>query len=664
MPGPAALDCCSSKLLIEAAREELRQGRPARACARIGHLIRADPGNADALHLKGLIEAHRGMWSASVACFRQALEHSPANNRWLRDLAAALAAEGEWSAAASTFFQVIEHSPKDYVAIAGYGRALLELDRAGQAIPYLLEAVRLRGSANTLLSLGRALAAQRRWARAVEVLQRASALEPTCVEVQRALAIVSFNSGKFETSRRSWESALRLVPGDPEAETEFLRVSWMLGDLRCTLGAIQKNISSGVASEQLHSFGLYLQMYDKQSRAARRRGCEEFGRRIVPSRIRRFSARGPFHSTAKMRIGYLSGEFIGGPPFYFLAPLIGNHDRQNFEIFLYHTRDKYDAATAWYRRRGHWRDCRDLDDTSIREWIDRDGIQILVDLSGFFPQNRLRIFAGRAAPVQATYPNCPTTTGVAEIDYIFTDRWTCGPGHESQYTERPIFLPSGYLAYSPPADSPSVTRLPATRNGYVTFGVFQRPAKMHADFFDAVAEILHRCDRSHLLVQNHDPGLDDPDASNHQQLIAEFAARGISENRISLCGARPHRKTLEVMAEADIALDTFPYQGQTTTCECLWQGVPVVALSGATHVSRVGSSILRRTDLHQFVARTQPGYVRKAVSLAAAPAALARLRTGMRDQLLRSNLLDGPLLARNVERMYWLMWKAWIRGKT
>jgi predicted O-linked N-acetylglucosamine transferase (SPINDLY family) len=224
----------------------------------------------------------------------------------------------------------------------------------------------------------------------------------------------------------------------------------------------------------------------------------------------------------------------------------------------------------------------------------------------------------------------------------------------------PVFLPSGYLMYSPPDAMPEVSPLPALRNGYVTFGMFQRRAKTNGRVWDAVAAILRRCPGSKLTVQTGAAALDYPSSPSYREMRELFAARGIEEDRVRLIGKRPQYATLQHMSEVDIALDTFPYQGQTTTCECLWMGVPVVALSGEAHVARVGTALLERAGLGELAASTPEGYVETAVRLAADLPTLARMRAGMRELVRSSTLLDGRRLAAEVESAYRWMWTRWI----
>jgi predicted O-linked N-acetylglucosamine transferase (SPINDLY family) len=220
-----------------------------------------------------------------------------------------------------------------------------------------------------------------------------------------------------------------------------------------------------------------------------------------------------------------------------------------------------------------------------------------------------------------------------------------------------VFLPGGYLAYRPPDDASELTELPARARGFVTFGLFQRTAKMRPRFFDAAAEVVTSVPNSRLLIQNPDWTMDDPDSPTRRWLAGEFARRGVHPDRIEVMGARPHAETLEAMAAADIALDTFPFQGQTTTCECLWAGVPVVALTGNVHVARVGSSILQRAGLGELAAADECGYVNAATHLARDPARLADLRAGMRQRLHDCGLLDERRLAAEVEAAYRWMWE-------
>ena len=652
-----------SEALLVRAQKALLRGNRSLARLLANEILSIDPNEATALHLLGLVEAREAHYALAIEDFQRALNLNASHTKWWNDLGITLTLTGDWKGAAEAFSKVVDHSPPDFIAFKGCGQALLELGDTEPAVNMLRHAVRLRpDSITTIVSLAQALAERQHFNDAVDLLFDCITAQPNRIELYRALASIYGRCGEDELARTQWETALRLAPDDAEALSGLVCCCWELGDLRSTLAFGRLLVESGRATTKLHAFWLYLLLYDdRESAATIKRACAKFGQRISPTHTTHWPSSPTQDPNRQLRIGYLTGEFRVGAAFHFLAPLLANHDKANFEIFFYHTRDRFDHRTEWYRQLGQWRDCREWNNLAIKGRIQGDVIDILVDLSGFFPENRLEIFAERAAPVQVSYPNCPVTTGVSAIDYIFTDLWTCPPGYEDQYTEQPIYLPSGYLAYLPPEDAPELGSLPANRNGVVTFGLFQRRAKMNAGVWDAIAKILQNCPKSRLIIQNLDPTLDDPASSTRRRLIGEFTNRGIAEHRLSLFGARVQAEVMSLMSETDVALDTFPYQGQTTTCECLWMGVPVVAVSGKTHAARVGSAILERVGLGHLAAAEPVGYVRRALELAGDLTELARLRAGMRNRLIWSTLLDGRKLAREVEAEYRRIWTAWCQ---
>jgi protein O-GlcNAc transferase len=646
--------------ILAAARRELAAGRPDTALSLARELLTGAPDDAEALHLSGLIKTCQGRHDEAICFFKRALAIRPDCPAWKNHLAISHAGKGEWGAAAALFVRVLEDDSNDFTALSGYGRALLERGETGAARDYLRQSLFLRpDSVFVLVSLAKALATTGEFEEAAKLLTRASAIAPEKYEPYRLLGRIHAERRASQLARSCWEKVLDLHPDDGEAISELIHCCWGLGDLPATLALSKRLVDDGRANFALHCFWLYARLFDPAETAETMRvSCEDFGRRITPVKTSFFPAPGGDISTRRLRIGYVGSEFHEGAASHFLSPLIGSHEKKEFKVFLYHTGGTFDHRTEWYRQAGNWRDCRQTHDNTLRQYIRRDKIDILVDLSGFLPDNRLKVFASRVAPVQVAFPNCPVTTGLETMDYIFTDRWTCPPGQESQYAEQPVFLPSGYLAYAPPEIAPDITDLPANHNGYVTLGLFQRRAKMNARVWDLIAEVLRRCPGSRLLVQNEDRAMDDPDSVSRGELLREFRERGVPAERLMLVGMRPHAEAMAYMSRADIALDTFPFQGQTTTCECLWLGVPVVALSGSVHVARVGSAILERVGLASLATRTEREYVERAVELAGDLSRLARLRTGMRERLRASTLLDGRNLAREVEEAYRRMWDA------
>jgi predicted O-linked N-acetylglucosamine transferase (SPINDLY family) len=277
-----------------------------------------------------------------------------------------------------------------------------------------------------------------------------------------------------------------------------------------------------------------------------------------------------------------------------------------------------------------------------------DRIDILIDLAGHTAENRLLIFARKPAPVQITYLGYPNTTGMKSIDFRITDFEADPRGMtESQHSERLIRLPDGFLCFRPAADAPEPRdAFPSDDRGTV-FGTFNNLAKITSESIDAWAGILREVDGSSLLLKSD--AFSDPEV--RERIRQDFASRGIDPASIGLlertASARDH---LALYKRLDIALDTFPYHGTTTTCEAMWMGVPVVTRAGRAHVSRVGASILHRVGLDSLIADSAEDYVRIAIALAADRQRLAELSgVRLRARMRNSRLMDEPGFARAFE---------------
>jgi predicted O-linked N-acetylglucosamine transferase (SPINDLY family) len=264
------------------------------------------------------------------------------------------------------------------------------------------------------------------------------------------------------------------------------------------------------------------------------------------------------------------------------------------------------------------------------------------------------VFARRAAPVQVTYLGYPNTTGLATMDYRITDAESDPPGMtESHYTETLVRLPSGFLCYAPPASAPEPHPAYADNN-LVTFGSFNNLSKLTSCMIELWARILREVPRSRLLLKAQ--GLADDETGSDIRTL--FVAHGIDGNRIELLGPKPSfQEHLLMYQRIDIALDTFPYHGTTTTCEALWMGVPVITLAGRAHVSRVGVSLLSSVRCEELIAASEEDYVGRAVELARQPARRRMLHSSMRHMVQESPLVNVAGFVTKLEAAYQRMWK-------
>ena len=352
-------------------------------------------------------------------------------------------------------------------------------------------------------------------------------------------------------------------------------------------------------------------------------------------------------SNTKIKVGYVSGDFRTHSISHFFKPLLLAHNRDNFTIYCYSNVTRPDDITTYIKANtDYWRNIAGVDDKDAADQVKEDKIDILVDLAGHTANNRLLVFGYKPAPVQVAWLGYPNTTGMTAINYRFTDLIADPPGADSRYTEKLIRLKNGFLCYSGD-ESIEVSSSPCLKNGHITFGSFNNLPKLTSEVISLWSEILRTLPNARLLLkcrQFNNKGV----RSRFRKI---FKKNRISFKRVQLVPMLPDPKDhLKLYNKVDIALDTFPYNGTTTTCEALWMGVPVVTLRGDRHAGRVGASILTHTGLGNLVAEDLDQY--KNIALHLAGAIQNGYTLNSRSFMKASSLCNSALFAKNVETAY------------
>ena len=362
----------------------------------------------------------------------------------------------------------------------------------------------------------------------------------------------------------------------------------------------------------------------------------------------------------RLRIGYMSPDFRTHSVAYFALPLFEAFDRERFDVVAYAHVPKPDEVTARFRELATaWRDVAGIDDRQLARAIDQDRIDILVDLAGLTRNSRLLACAGRPAPIRMTYLGYPNTTGLAAVDYRITDHLAEADDADDFYTETLIRLPRCFLAFAPPGHAPEITSPPFLHNGYVTFGSFNNLAKVNRQVVGLWSRVLHAVPNSHLLLKASGTG----DGTAQAHIRDAFSDSGIDPARVDFAPFAPTAaEHLGRYAEVDVALDTFPYNGTTTTCEALWMGVPVITLAGERHASRVGASLLQAVGFPAGIAGCADDYVATARLMAEQRQMLVALRGNLRAEMAGSPLCDARDHARALEEAYRAVWQIWCEG--
>ncbi len=346
----------------------------------------------------------------------------------------------------------------------------------------------------------------------------------------------------------------------------------------------------------------------------------------------------------RLRIGYVSPDFREHAESFFTVPLLSAHDHQDFEILCYADVVCPDGITERLRSYADvWRDITGLTDEQVAQLVHQDKIDILVDLTMHMARNHLGVFARKPAPVQVCWLAYPGTTGLSTIDYRLTDPYIDPPGHhDHDYSEESVRLPDAVGCYDPLASEPAAGALPALDKGYITFGCLNNFCKVNVPVLRLWAQVLKAVDRSQLMLLA-------AEGSHRRDTLDLLEREGVGRDRVTFVAKLPRPRYLELYQRIDIALDTLPYNGHTTSLDAFWLGVPVITLVGQTPAGRAGLSLLNNLGLPELIAETSEQFVSIAVDLAND---LPRLRD-LRFNLARSDAgftLDGCAAVRSKRR--------------
>ena len=354
----------------------------------------------------------------------------------------------------------------------------------------------------------------------------------------------------------------------------------------------------------------------------------------------------------QLRIGYVSPDLYRHSVSYFLGPVLAAQNKSAFQVHCYADVSRPDEVTARLQALSDgWVDATGLSDDALAQRIADDRIDILVDLAGHTARHRLLVFARRPSPIQVTWLGYPDSTGLSSIDYRLTDEFADPVG-----TERPgealWRLPAPFLCYEPP-EVPAATAPASSSQRPFTFASFNDLAKLSPRCVAAWADVLREAPNAQLLLKSR--GLQDPLVA--ERVSGRFAAHGIAPERLDLRGRTAGlAEHLALYRSVDVGLDTFPYAGTTTTCEALWQAVPVVTLDGDRHAHRVGRSVLKAVGLDELVATDRGAFVKTALALYHDHERLALLKSELRRRIIQSPLADSHRFTRGLEKAFRSMW--------
>jgi predicted O-linked N-acetylglucosamine transferase (SPINDLY family) len=404
---------------------------------------------------------------------------------------------------------------------------------------------------------------------------------------------------------------------------------------------------------ELHSAAIFSMHYDPKSTPEARFSAHlAYGKRFEVGAERPLPV--DRRADRPLRVGYVSADFRAHPTAHFIEPVLRHHRAEQVEAYLYSDAPQEDSVTAHLRRQvRHFRDTSSLSHAELAARVREDEIDILVDLAGHTAGNRLPAFIARPAPIQVSWIGYFATTGLSCMDYRIADELSVPESAAHQFVEQVVRLPHSANAFMPLAPLPPVAALPMERNGYCTFGAFVQPAKLNQDVVEAMAQILLGAKGSRLVLKYGSFA----DVGLVEHTRRRFAAAHVDPRRIRFEGHAALSSYLEALSQLDVALDTFPYSGETSAIHALLMGAPVVSLAGPALYQQLGARVLRLTGLGDWVTTDRAGYVARAVHAASEPAALKRVREGLRGRVTDSPLFDHRGVTHALEAAYRSMWQ-------
>ena len=637
--------------------------------------------------------------AVAVAAADRAAELAPGDPKVLLERVSVIRQSGYRDRAVDVAVEYVKTFPEDPAGHHELAVALMGIKEFGAAALAAARTVELRPNhARSLMLLGDIFVRMGRSRESVEPLERSAELDPENASTRMLLSVAFESLGRRREAVEQATTLLELDPDHPDA------IGW-LGTLRVRQGKHSEGkalFETSLARNPGHVMSLCGWGMLAASQADPEGALSFFQRAIAAAPddpypcaagllginahptlsdasllnlhlewARRLRAQSPAPDRSwpndpdperRLKIGYMSPDLRAHSVAYFMEPLLAAHDKSAVEVVVYDSAPSTDNISLHIRQTvDHWRRIVGAGDDRVAELIREDRIDILVDLAAHTADSRVDIFARHPAPVQVTYLGYPNTTGLSEIEYRLTDAFADPVGVSDRYhVEKLVRLPSGFLCFNPPAPHPSPGPLPAGTDGPITFASFNAVHKVTESAIRLWSRAMMAVPGSTLLMK----AAGSSDTQTRERLLDRFAAESVVADRIRFA-ERTERyvEHLEMYSGCDIAFDTFPYNGATTTCEALWMGVPVLTLAGTRHAARVSLSILSQVGLTEFAGDTPDEFVRIAATLAADRRRLADLRATLRDRMRASSLMDAKRHAREIESAFRSMWRSWCGAK-
>ena len=625
------------------------------ALAKANLILKKYSQNEKLNSILGCIYDELGNYNKALEFYKKALVVNPNSEEIMVNMGVTLATIGEISSAKIYYEKAIQINPNFINAYGNLGSLLTELAKFDEAIECFKKGLTISPNHPFILNnLGYAYKLKGNIPDAINNFKKAINQDINFVSAHNNLAVLYLEAGDYEKSLKFFNNAISIDNNNIETLINMGAALSDIGRENEAIECYQKVINMDPKQHSAISNLLLLSNYMPEFSNEYISNLHKQNGSFIETFFQSFDAKVANRFLSKIstqtNIGIVSGDLHQHSVTYFLEPLLKNINRENFSISCYYNGHIKDEVTKRIRSFSNsWHEVEPLTDEQLYSLIKKDEIDILIDLSGHTKGNRMPVFAMKPANIQLSWLGYPNTTGLKSIDYRIVDHFTDPISlNDHLYTEKLLRVDGSFLCFSSEENVAINKNNLFKQDDFFTFGSFNNLTKMSDDVLDCWAQILLKHKNSRIILKNKQLN------SNYMRdiYLKRFKEHGVSEERIILLSWSNSRKEhLNLYNSIDLALDTFPYNGTTTTFESLWMNVPVLCIEGDNHCGRVSYSILKNLGFEDFISNSKEDYVEKALYFAQNQNVLNDLSSGLRERLIDSNLCDAQDFTKKIEQI-------------
>ena len=618
------------------------------------------PNSSILFNIRGAILASKNVLDEAIINYKKSIEINANYAQAYNNLGIAFHKLNKIDTAIKNYKKALSLKKDFAVALNNLGNAYIDFDKPKDSLQYFNKALKFSPSyAEAYNGLGVANEKLGNKNDALKNYQKATEIKPDYAEAYNSLGTLYSNLSKFDESLSNYKKAIQLKTNYEKAYNNLGNLLSNLGKFDEATNAYKQAIKIKPDYPKAYSNLLFNLIY-KNDFDLNYYLSEAKKFRLNCKTIKKLKFTYKYETNPKkLRVGFVSADFGNHPGGYFTLGLLRELRKKNFELVAYPTIERKDELSHHFKPLfSKWRLIKKKDDENVVKQIINDGIHILIDLQGHSAKNRLPIFIYKPAPVQVTWLG-QGSTGISEIDYFIGSNYITPKDEEKHYVEKVLRLPEISQCFTPPDFDLKIENLPAIKNNFITFGCVNKLAKVNDDVIALWSKILLSVPNSKLLLKNK--------LLNSKEIIdttiQRFKKQNVKKEQLILEGESKTRKELlNIYNKIDIALDPFPFQGNTTSIEAVWMGVPIITLKGNRYISHFGESINSNLNMSNWIAENCEDYILKAKKFSSDINELSKIRTSLRQSCLQSPVFDSKRFSKHFDQMLWKIWKDFDNG--